>query len=284
MAVAETLRAVKQAIWVGWKIESNWTDPFLFFVYYMVRPLASLLIVGFIFLVGSFAVGSFDSRYFTFLFIGNAFFVYINHVVRSMSFLVHEDRARYEVLKHIYISPKSIHPYLLGRALEAAFDGFVSTILTIVLGLIIFGRFFSLQIPLDLLKINYLGFAFAMILGTFAVIFIGYVLSSINLVSSKLQFTLDEYVSGIFFLLGGVIFPPEILPKWVQPISYALPVTYFIRAIRSSLIFESSETLSNDLTYLLISAIAVAIFGILVFRRAERRAKRLGLIDRKAEY
>ena len=40
MQLSETLRSFKVATWLGWQIESNWTDPFLFAVYSVVRPLA----------------------------------------------------------------------------------------------------------------------------------------------------------------------------------------------------------------------------------------------------
>ena len=53
MAVNAILRTVKQAVWLGWKVETNWADPIVFAIYYLVRPIAGLLIVGFMFLVGS---------------------------------------------------------------------------------------------------------------------------------------------------------------------------------------------------------------------------------------
>ena len=34
-------RSLKAATWLGWQIESNWTDPFLFAVYSIVKPLTS---------------------------------------------------------------------------------------------------------------------------------------------------------------------------------------------------------------------------------------------------
>ena len=46
MRAAESLRSFKVAAWLGWQIESNWTDPFLFAVYSIVKPLASAGILG----------------------------------------------------------------------------------------------------------------------------------------------------------------------------------------------------------------------------------------------
>ncbi len=37
---ARTWRSFRTAAWLGWQIESNWADPFLFAVYSIVKPLA----------------------------------------------------------------------------------------------------------------------------------------------------------------------------------------------------------------------------------------------------
>ncbi len=41
----EALRSFKVAAWLGWQIESNWTDPFLFAVYSIIKPLSSAAIL-----------------------------------------------------------------------------------------------------------------------------------------------------------------------------------------------------------------------------------------------
>src|SRR5439155_17670641 len=35
---------LRTAAWLGWQVESNWADPFIFGVYTVVRPLATALI------------------------------------------------------------------------------------------------------------------------------------------------------------------------------------------------------------------------------------------------
>ncbi|MBS7633649.1 hypothetical protein KEJ15_08585 [Candidatus Bathyarchaeota archaeon] len=112
MAVNTVIRTVKQAVWLGWKVDTNWADPLVFAIYYMVRPLAGLLMAGFMFYVGSTVVNVFSGEHFAFLLIGNSFFIYIVQIVMSMSMLIHDDRAHYEVLKHIYLSPSSLTWYI----------------------------------------------------------------------------------------------------------------------------------------------------------------------------
>src|SRR5437660_10482854 len=78
MAVADFVKSAGESFRVGWKIESNWTDPVLFATYQVIRPLASLLIVSFIVIIGA-SVGAsansaFYTRYLAWLIVGNAFY------------------------------------------------------------------------------------------------------------------------------------------------------------------------------------------------------------------
>lgn len=284
MAVNTILRSVKQAIWVGWKVETNWADPLVFSIYYLIRPLAGLLIVGFVFLIGSAAGGSFRPDYFAYMFIGNTFFVYVMQVTMTMSFLIHEDRSHYEVLKHIYLSPGSLRYYILGRALNGVMNATVSLVLTIVFGILIFQGLLGVRIPIDWLGANYLAVTLSLIVGTACMISIGFIFSGINIVTSRIQFALPDYVSSIFYLLGGVVFPPEILPSWAQTVSNALPITYFLRAVRSSFLVQSYQAFGMDIFYLAVTTAATAVVGLGVFKAAEYKARKDGLIDRKEEY
>jgi ABC-type polysaccharide/polyol phosphate export permease len=122
------------------------------------------------------------------------------------------------------------------------------------------------------------------VLGIVCFIAIGFILCSINIMTSKVQFMLSEYVSGILYLFGGVVFLPEILPAWGQTISNALPITYFLRSVRASILHQTTVPVEMDLLYLVLTMIATVFLGIIVFRIAEHKARKDGLIDRKEEY
>ncbi len=284
MAMNIILKSIKQAIWVGWKVETNWADPLIFSIYYVIRPLASLLIVGFIFLIGSGVAGAFKPEYFAFMFIGNAFFVYVIQIAMSMSFLIHDDRAHYEVLKHIYLSPGSLQWYILGRALNGVMNASISLILTLIFGVFIFQGLLGVQIPVNWLGINYPALILSLAIGTICLVSIGFILCGINMMTSRIQFVMADYVSGIFYLFGGVVFMPEILPSWAQAISSALPITYFLKTVRFSVLHSTAETFNADLLYLTLTTIITVLIGIIVFRGAEYKARKDGLIDRKEEY
>ncbi|HZD12320.1 MAG TPA: hypothetical protein VE177_02215, partial [Candidatus Binatus sp.] len=84
MAIADLVKSGYESFRVGWKIESNWTDPVLFATYQVIRPLASLLIVGFIVIIGAVvgaAGSSFYATYLAWLIVGNAFYAYVLQVM-----------------------------------------------------------------------------------------------------------------------------------------------------------------------------------------------------------
>jgi ABC-2 type transport system permease protein len=287
MAITDLIKSGYESFRVGWKIESNWTDPVLFATYQIIRPLASLLIVGFIVIIGA-AVGaagnSFYSGYLAWLIVGNAFYAYVLQVMLGMAILVHVDRTRYEVLKNIYISPGTLHPYVIGRGLVSVVNGTISVVLTLLFSVAIFNGLLHLNIPLNLLGLNILMLLPAVLLGIVGLLAIGYMLCAVNIVSNRMEFILGDSVSGIFFLLGGVIFPVDRLPSQVQLISNALAVTYFLNAVRESFGIPNTGDYMTNLAFLALTSIIALALGISVFRLAEHRAKKLGLFDRKSEY
>ena len=46
---------------------------------------------------------------------------------------------------------------------------------------------------------------------------------------------LSEGVSGVVYLLSGVVFPIGVLPSWIQALSLTLPTTYWLEGMRRAL-------------------------------------------------
>jgi ABC-2 type transport system permease protein len=225
-----------------------------------------------------------NPEYFAFMFVGNSFFIYVTQITMTMSMLIHDDRSHYEVLKHIYLTPGSLWWYILGRALNGVMNASISLLLTLGFGVLIFQGLVGVQIPINWLGINVPVLVLSLILGIVCFISIGFILSAINIMTSRVQFMLSEYVTGILYLFGGVVFLPEMLPTWGQAISNALPITYFLRTVRFSILNRTSTTLQMDLLYFALTTIATIIVGVAVFRIAMYKARKDGLIDRKEEY
>ena len=89
----ESIRSLKVAAWLGWQIESNWTDPFLFVVYSIVKPVAGALILVLMYTV--IAQGGLQHPLFPQIFVGNAFYIYVAMVFIGVCQAVVEDREHY---------------------------------------------------------------------------------------------------------------------------------------------------------------------------------------------
>ncbi|MRR31728.1 hypothetical protein EG834_15665, partial [bacterium] len=114
-------RSFIMATWLGWKIESNWTDPFLFAVYSIIKPLAGAAIIVIMYSVV--AQGNFDTPYFAYLYFGNAFYQYVSAVITGVSWSIVDDREHYKTLKYLYVAPIRFQYYLLGRGVARILGG-----------------------------------------------------------------------------------------------------------------------------------------------------------------
>ena len=70
-----SFRTLKMAAWLSWQIESNWTDPFLFAVYSIIKPISAAFMI--VIMYSIITQGDFNSPTFAFLFLGNALYQYV---------------------------------------------------------------------------------------------------------------------------------------------------------------------------------------------------------------
>src|SRR5690348_15485675 len=85
----ENLRTFKVAAWLGWQVEGNWADPLVFFIFTVLRPMASALILLLMYAV---IVGGKRDNFFDYLFISNALYVLVIQMMVGLSWTVIDDR------------------------------------------------------------------------------------------------------------------------------------------------------------------------------------------------
>lgn len=93
------------------------------------------------------------------------------------------------------------------------------------------------------------------------------------------QWRVPALVNGILFLMAGAAFPIGVLPAEIRWLSYGLPHTYALDAIRHTLL--GTPTLIPfwaELLILSLTAVVGAVGGIAVFNRLDRYATRQGLV------
>lgn len=272
------------ATWLGWQIESNWTDPFLFAVYSIVKPLSGAAILVVMYAV--IAQGNFDSPMFPYIYLGNAFYIYVGAVMTGVSWAVVDDREHYKTLKYMYIAPIRIPLYLLGRGVARFITGSIAVIITIGAGVLF------LKVPLNFAEINWPLFLFTLILGVIMLAMLGLLLAGITLTVARHEGFIGEATAGALYIFSGAVFPLEVLPNGFRQIGFLMPTTYWLELLRRSLVgniaeaFPTLSAFSNGQILSILVALSVffGVTGALVFRRCDRIARERGLIDRTTNY
>ncbi|RME38503.1 MAG: ABC transporter permease [Thermoflexia bacterium] len=281
---AAAWRSFWVATWLGWQIESNWTDPFLFAIYSMLKPLASAAIL--VVMYGVVTRGQFEHPIFPYIYLGNAFYIYVGAVMTGVSWAVIDDREHYRTLKYIYIAPVHIPAYWLGRGVARFLTGSFAVLITLAAGVLF------LHVPFHSSRVDWPLFLVSLVLGILMLALMGLILASISLMIAHHFFLIGEAVAGALYLLSGAIFPLEVLPLWLRPLGFAMPITYWLELIRRSLLGDLAHgfpTLSHFTNGQLLGILAGLsfLFGILAtvtFRICNRIAREKGLIDQTTDY
>ena len=278
------MRSFRLAAWLGWQIESNWTDPFLFAIYSIIKPLAAAAILVVMYSV--ITNGNFTAPIFSYIYLGNAFYIFVGQVMTGISWAVIDDREHYKTLKYMYIAPVQFPLYLMGRGVARFIIAAFSVLVTILFGV------FFLDVEIDLLRIDWLLFFVTLIIGVIMLAMMGLILAGILMQLVHHEFGIGDAVASALYLFSGAVFPLEVLPSSLRWIGFINPVTYWLELLRRSLVgqiaqaFPTLSSLSN-LQILWILLGLTVIFTILAsfsFRWCENRARERGLLDVVTNY
>ncbi len=273
MTLADAWRSFRTAIGLGWAIESNWSDPFLFAVYTIAKPLAAALILVVMFQV---ITGGQGTEFLQFMIVGSALWNVVFGVMNGMVQSILDDRERYRMLKYIVVTPTSLFPFLIGRSLARVIVSLVAVALTLLVGVVF------LDIVLQPEPV-YLFAASAV--GLLAVMALGISMAGWCLQLRQEAWHYPEAIAGALYLISGAIFPIDILPSVIQPVAYAMPTTWWLEASRRGLLGHGSPGAMGDLSdgsvmlYLVVSTAIALPLALALFAWFMRRARQAGLLD-----
>jgi ABC-2 type transport system permease protein len=276
--------SLRTAAWLGWQIESNWASPALFALYAIIKPLTSAAILVIMF--GMVTQGNFASTGFSYMYIGNAFYMYVGAIMAGMAQSVVDDRERFRTLKSMYVAPVNIPMYLIGRGVARFLTTSLSVIVTIGVGIAF------LQLQLNLADVRWGLFIMALAIGVVMLAMMGLALASVVLTIAHGSWLVGEAVAGALFLFCGAVFPLGALPAWLRPVGYVLPVTYWLELMRRALVGrlahqDPSLVGASDVELLALLVVMTVVLGAIAaaaFRRCDFIARERGLIDRTTNY
>jgi ABC-2 type transport system permease protein len=186
----------------------------------------------------------------------------------------------------MYVAPINIPAYLIGRGVAKFLVGSISVIINIVFGVLF------LHVNVDLAAINWPLFLVSLSIGVIMLAMMGLILAGISLLIVQHVWFLGDAVAGALFLFSGAIFPLEVLPAWLRPLGFIMPVTYWLELLRRSLVGSVAQafpTLSGFNNFQLIGILLglTLFFGIIayfLFRWCEHIARERGMIDMVTNY
>jgi ABC-2 type transport system permease protein len=284
----DMLRSFRTSTQLGWQMEANWTDPILFFIYSVAKPVASALILVFMLEV---IAGGGKPEYRAFVVIGSALWAFVLSGISGLAWTVLDDRERYRMLKYVYVSPSDFLIVLLGRGVARIAVGAMGALVTLGVGVV------ALGVPFDIASVDWPLFTIVMAAGLLSIIAIGVMLAAICLQTRQESWSYPEAVGGALFLVSGAVFPIVVLPAIAQAMGMLTPLSWWIEGVRQALFpggitsIGGAGSLFESLTgqavpapaqiviALLATGTVATLASIVVFRASDRRAKDRGLLD-----
>jgi ABC-2 type transport system permease protein len=273
ITLADAWRSFRTAIGLGWAVEANWSDPLLFSIYTLAKPLAAALILVVMVQV---ITGGQGAAILPFIIVGAALWNVVQGVLAGLVQSILEDRERYRMIKYVVVTPPSLFPFLLGRSAARVLISFVAVALTLAIGVLFLG--------VDL-QVSWLYLVAATLIGVLAVVGLGIFMAGWCLQLRQEAWSYPEAIAGALYLVSGAIFPVDILPAPLHPVAYAMPTTWWLEASRRGLLGHGSPGAIGELPdalvmlFLLVSTAVAVPLALAAFAWFMRRARQAGLLD-----
>jgi ABC-2 type transport system permease protein len=187
-------------------------------------------------------------------------------------------------LEYTFMAPVSRLVHLAGLSLYSLCNSVVQT-LVVLIGLMFFT-------DINLAGANLFGVMVVLLVSTLAFVGLGLMAAALPVMSPERGAEATHIFQGLLLLVSGVYYPVEVLPHWLQPLSWLSPATYSLAACRKLVgigdPLSTREHLSGAplsavtrelLTLALMGAVLIPL-GLWVFGRVERWAKHTGKLKR----
>ncbi|OLD01509.1 hypothetical protein AUG19_03110 [archaeon 13_1_20CM_2_54_9] len=274
------VRSILASIWIGWYRDFSWTNPLLGLSLRTIPPIASVMAASIVYWWGSFHAGVFDPNRLAYIMIGALLYAHIAAYSMIPNLAIAEGKWTF-VFTQVYMSPKSASPYLAGRTLGSFLSSAVTLFLALIAVYLLLPPLFGTSIPLVVTPLSFALFGLALVVNILASMGIGFLLGAYAIFATKFEWALPTYISGLLMIFSEALFPVTFLPGPLSQIANVLPFTEFIRAARAAMIYNDVSSYFYFLGLSAIGGLILLFAGLLAFRRAENRARRLGLLDRK---
>jgi ABC-2 type transport system permease protein len=207
---------------------------------------------------------SYGGDYFAFLLIGIALSGYLGTSLGSFSGVIRREQVT-GTLEMMLLTPTRLSTIIISSSLWSFLLTSINVFLYLLLGVLLFG--------LDLGRGNWPAALLVLALTILCFSSLGVIAAAFIMVLKR-----GDPVTWAFGmlsnLLGGVYYPVTIMPQSLQYLSYLLPVTYSLRAMRHALLMGYSFVeLLPDIAVLSLFCLVLLPLSLISFRYAVHRAK-----------
>jgi ABC-2 type transport system permease protein len=286
----EKLATWRTAVRLGWAIESNWTDPLLFLIYSVAKPVASVLML--VVMLQIVTGGAAGPAQLGFVIVGSSLWAFVIGGIAGLAWSILDDRERYRMLRYLYVLPGTLPLVLLGRGTARILVAAMGASITLVVALLLVGS------PIDFALVDWPYLVTAMAIGLVAVVALGATMAAVCMQTRQDSWNYPEAVAGALFLLVGAVFPLAVLPSAAQVVGLLVPLTWWIEGVRRALVpdavtsvggagsvwSEATSMVAPDtawvLTALLVTTAVSTLLSVVCYRWSEHRARERGAFDR----
>jgi ABC-2 type transport system permease protein len=257
--------------------ERNWNLTRRYFgweVVWIVYSLVNALTILFIAAATERITGqSVDTHFFIlYLLIGTTMWSYLSAVfdvvAETIAWERWEGTIEYTLMAPV---PRSLH--LIGTCCYAVTYSLIRAALMFAVVALMFG--------VNLEGANLVTAAAVIGVGSVSVIGLAIVAAVLPLLFTERGAQMTFVIHSSLLLISGVYAPVDVLPGWLQVLAPLSPMTYVLRAVRAGLLDGSPPSaVLGDLAVLAVMGLVLVPAGLLIFRAAERYARRTGRLKR----
>jgi ABC-2 type transport system permease protein len=206
--------------------------------------------------------------YVSFILVGTALSQFIQAVFWGMGYSLKQDMDS-GVLEANWLTPMPRALMLVGRTITSLATTAVTTAVMLILAALLFGFQASGNVVAAFLT------TLPMLLGLYG---FGFAFAALVLIMREAN-TMVDTSSYLVMLLSGTQFPVQALPKWLLPVSLALPLTYGFDAARGWLLGTPTLLpIGWEIGVMLIFMLLMLVLGWWAFTALERRVRQWGTL------
>jgi ABC-2 type transport system permease protein len=209
--------------------------------------------------------------------LAQAQYTVIGNALQSMSFaavfavanITSQDKWQ-GTLQNLIVTPANRMALFIGRASFQIFMSAVITVAALVYANVLFGISFA--------HADYLALGITIVLTSVMMISFGLLISSLGLFMRTAMIVANIFLF-LTMLVSGVNFPVSSLPIWLQPVSWAIPMTYGVLAARGAIAGASVMSLGTIFLEEFIDGIVVLFVGYVLLKGFESLARKSGRLE-----